>query len=392
MINPRTNVTDDTTLGGLGTGLFKWAGIAYASSVDMLFAAPFNAEAVLMIDPRTNVTDNTTLSGLGPRVGACAARWWGIAYASSVDMLFAAPQNTDAVLMINPRTNVTDITTLRVGSGITKWLDIAFAPSVDTLFAAPFDADAVLSVRFVVDLSVVEAPLREISELTYQLITTRDELSSSSAAIISMQASLASFDAAQSTMQAELSAVGNTVCNRPVCAAGTRPENGACVPDCTDLDRRGLSCEPHCDAALTDATSGGSPSSPVGLVAGIALGGGVAVAIAVVVYRRRALHREYRAEHPAQIQATAMYVNPLHTGSALTAAVSNEAFAGSSTVGDVGSGAVVLDEGLYVAQPASTDAAGVYSLFLSDRVEHPPQYHVFKNLHATAGGDRDEAA
>jgi hypothetical protein len=40
MINPLTNVTDTTTLGGLGTRSAKWIGIAYVSSVDMLFAAP----------------------------------------------------------------------------------------------------------------------------------------------------------------------------------------------------------------------------------------------------------------------------------------------------------------------------------------------------------------
>jgi hypothetical protein len=64
MVNPRTNVTDTTTLSGLGVSGDKWASIAYAPSVDMLFAAPYNADSVLMVNPRTNVTDTTTLSGL----------------------------------------------------------------------------------------------------------------------------------------------------------------------------------------------------------------------------------------------------------------------------------------------------------------------------------------
>jgi hypothetical protein len=98
----------------------------------MLFAVPAYADSVLMINPRTNATDATTLGGLG----VAAAKWIGIAYASSVDMLYAAPFTADAVLMINPRTNVTDTIVLG-GTGVHKWEKFAFAPSTDTLFAAP---------------------------------------------------------------------------------------------------------------------------------------------------------------------------------------------------------------------------------------------------------------
>jgi hypothetical protein len=266
-------------------------------------------------------------------------------------------------------------------------------------------------VRFTVDRSVV-APFRPITALTDQLSRTQNELSSSSAAqlsiqvtlsstqqsmqataassaaaLASLQASLSSSDAAQSAMQAELSAVGNTVCNRPVCTAGTRPENGACVPDCTDLDRRGLSCEPHCDAAATDSTPGTSPSSPAGLIVDGVLGGAIAVAVAVVVYRRRALHRESLAARPTQRHAMAMHINPLHTGSVLTAAVANEDFLESSAVVG-GSGAAVLDDELYVAQP-SLNIAGDYAVFQSGPIESQPQYHVFKDLHPTAADHGD---
>jgi hypothetical protein len=84
----------------------------------MLYAAPFNAEAVLMINPRTNVTDFTTLGGLGTGGNKLA----DITYVALTDTLFAAPYNADAVLMINPRTNVTDTTTLAVtGAGAAKY-------------------------------------------------------------------------------------------------------------------------------------------------------------------------------------------------------------------------------------------------------------------------------
>jgi hypothetical protein len=72
--------TDTTTLDGLGTNVGKWTGMAYAPSVGMLYAAPFNADSVLMINPRTNVMDTTTLGGLG----AGDRKWIGMAYASSV--------------------------------------------------------------------------------------------------------------------------------------------------------------------------------------------------------------------------------------------------------------------------------------------------------------------
>jgi hypothetical protein len=86
----------------------------------------------------------------------------------------------------------------------------------------------------------------------------------------------------------------------------------------------------------------------------------------------------------------AMYVNPLHTGSAVTAAVPNEAFVGSSAVVG-GSGVAVLDDELYVAQPSS-DVAGDYAVFRSGPTAHPPQYHVFRDLHPTAAVHGDETA
>jgi hypothetical protein len=293
-----------------------------------------------------------------------------------------------------------DTTTLAVtGAGAFKWRGITYASSAATLFAAPYTADAALTVRFTVDRRVV-APFRQITTLTNQLSRTQNELSSaqlsmqatvasSAAALASLQASLSSSEAAQSAMRAELSTVSNTVCNRPVCAPGTRPENGSCVPDCTDLERRGLSCEPHCDA--TDATPGSSPASPAGLIVGFVLGGAIAVAVAVMVYRRRAMHRESLAQQPPQRQAMAMYVNPLHTGSAVTAAVPNEAFVPGSSAVVGGSGVAVLDDELYVAQPAS-DVAGDYAVFQSGQVENPPQYHVFRDLHPTAAVHGDETA
>jgi hypothetical protein len=58
-------VLDTTILSSLGTSASKWAGITYADNVGKLFAAPLNANAVLIIDPVANTTNITTLVGVG---------------------------------------------------------------------------------------------------------------------------------------------------------------------------------------------------------------------------------------------------------------------------------------------------------------------------------------
>jgi hypothetical protein len=136
-------VMDSTTLSGLGSGSNKWWGITFADNVGKLYAAPRNAEAVLIIDPLNNNTDITTLVGLGTAVD----KWIGITYAANVGKLYAAPTNTAAVLIIDPLTNTTDISTLAgLGSGANKWRGITYAANVGKLYAAPFLAAAVLIV------------------------------------------------------------------------------------------------------------------------------------------------------------------------------------------------------------------------------------------------------
>lgn len=57
------DVMDVTTLGGLDTGGIKWHGIEFAPTAGMLYSAPFNAASVLIINPTTNITDTSTLGG-----------------------------------------------------------------------------------------------------------------------------------------------------------------------------------------------------------------------------------------------------------------------------------------------------------------------------------------
>ena len=77
MVNPLTNVTDVTTLGGLGSGGNKYFGIAYADNTGNVYAAPHDSDAVLIVNVRTNATDATTLqTPMTPRLG----KWAGITF------------------------------------------------------------------------------------------------------------------------------------------------------------------------------------------------------------------------------------------------------------------------------------------------------------------------
>jgi hypothetical protein len=341
IIDPLANTTDITTLAGLGSSGQKWIGITYAANVGKLYAAPSNAAAVLIIDPLTNTTDITTLANLGSGSG----KWVGITYAANVGKLYAAPLNADAVLIIDPLANTTDITTLGgLGLGGSKSAGITYAANVGKMFAAPYNVAAVLVVNFGVDAAAL-LPFRLVADLTNTIISTQVAMSSmqvsqsstesvlvstqvstqtamsliqeallsaqisqssTEAVLVSTQSSLVSTQvstqAVLSSMQAdlvatqaELSNVGETVCNQPVCAAGTQAVNGTCVPDCSDLRRRGVQCEPYCDAVngVTPSDDAGTSSSwplPIEVIGGLCAAVVVAI-IGIAVYRRRSGRR-----------------------------------------------------------------------------------------------------
>lgn len=155
VINPRTNVADTTTLSRLGAGGAKWIGIAYAPVVNKLFCAPFSATSVLIIDPVTNTTDTSALGGLFGQ----GAQWRGIAFAPNTGKLYAAPSNANSVLIVDPTSNTTTILIINPSTNVTntstmgglgpnsRWAGIAYVASVDMLFAAPADRNEVLVVN-----------------------------------------------------------------------------------------------------------------------------------------------------------------------------------------------------------------------------------------------------
>lgn len=74
VLDPATNVTDRTALGGLSTTSAKYEGIAFAPNVGKLFQAPYRMRAVLIADPVNNVTDDSAIT-------TGTNSWAGIVYA-----------------------------------------------------------------------------------------------------------------------------------------------------------------------------------------------------------------------------------------------------------------------------------------------------------------------
>jgi len=100
------------------------------------------------------------------------------------------------------------------------------------------------------------------------------------------------------------------------------------VPDCSDLRRRGVECEPFCEAELdtgsnddggegsSSSSSSSSSSVPIWLilviVVGVAL---VAAVVFIAVQRARRSNHQEKHEAPSQQQHTmTMFVNPIHPG------------------------------------------------------------------------------
>lgn len=101
IVDPVNETVDTATLDGLGSGPFKWSGIALAPTTNLLCesppramqcdmlalteplttsdAAPFNSDAVLVVDPENNTLDTTTLSGLDTQ----GAKWGSITFCAA---------------------------------------------------------------------------------------------------------------------------------------------------------------------------------------------------------------------------------------------------------------------------------------------------------------------
>lgn len=103
------------------------------------------------------------------------------------------------------------------------------------------------------------------------------------------------------------------------------------MPDCSNLRRRGVECEPFCDYELNEVTprddddgSGGLSSSsssssssvPIWLIVAIVLGMTLVAAVVFVAVQRarRSSARQEEHDAPHAQQTMTMFMNPVHPG------------------------------------------------------------------------------
>lgn len=242
VIDPATNAT--ATIAGPIAGFYS---VAFASVTNKLYATPgTSAPALFVVDPVSNATDASTLRTGSP--GSTAYEWIGLAYSPVTKKLYAAPAYNEALLIVDPLTNTTDTHTL---SGFRDvWSDIVFSPDTNKLYAVPGSASAVIIVDFSADAGVL-IPFRMIAQqqtmITELLATTSYQ-----------QRTIDGLNSSLIVLQSEQS----SVCSRPLCANGTVPSNGMCVPDCEGLRRRSITCEPFCTAPPTVSPTVSPTMSP----------------------------------------------------------------------------------------------------------------------------------
>eukprot|EP00037_Helgoeca_nana_P003003 m.37448 g.37448 ORF g.37448 m.37448 type:complete len:320 (+) comp13094_c0_seq1:1555-2514(+) len=207
------------------------------------------------------------------------------------------------------------------GSMNPKWYGTTFAPNSNKLYGAPNrnSNNSVLIVDFKADSAVLQ-PFRLAARQQVLIASLETQVASQSVSISALQVAVAT----QTTTITALQSVSSSVCSRPLCGNGTIASNGECIPDCTGLRRRAISCEPFCQPTAPTTSPLVSPTPPPDSVSGSG-GGSVGVAVgatfAVVVVgvglficNRRGGQRHHLPPLPPQSQIVSMFVNPLHHG------------------------------------------------------------------------------
>jgi hypothetical protein len=263
--------------------------------MDKIFAAPYNANVMLIIDPVANTA--TTLGGLGSEFG----KWTGVMFAESVKRLFGAPFNATAVLIVGFAVNSNALLPFRLVAELTNTVTSTQAATLSTHAAFASTQSSTQTALSSMQDDVLSSQVSQ-SSTEAVLMSTQTSLQSTHVSLLSTQVALEMMQDTILSMQADLvstqtvlNTVSETVCNQPVCSAGTQAVNGTCVPDCLDLRRRGVACEPFCDDAnvITPSDDGGTSASwsvPIEFIGGLCAVIFVAI-VGIAVYRRRSGRR-----------------------------------------------------------------------------------------------------
>ena len=415
-INPTTNTTDTTMLGGLGIGGSKWQGIAFAPTTGMLYCASAYATSVLIINPTTNTTDTTTLGGLG--VGG--DKWRGIAFTPTTGMLYGAPNDAAPVLLIGWSINPAVLEPFRLISQLSRTINLqntmiaavqsdsesqlSAINSLQTTLSTRQNTIASLQSSNLAQQSTISSQDSTVTALQMEALTRQSAMGAQSSVIATLESvtatqsttiiSLQSSDQAQqSTISAQSSIIAvlqsnsTSVCSRPLCGDGAMPSNGVCVPECDDLRRRGVSCEPYCDDAPLQSSDSVN-NSLTSVIAGVVVGVIIALVVGLVVIRHFARKRIMKTSGnrqalPHKPHIATMYMNPLHQGANAEQLDYEEPIAlNSDYIGATGTGSgVALDDERYVAPASLRSGVGSsdYQVFRASGSESDDHYKRFQS-------------
>lgn len=143
MVDPITKDTSLTSFGSFEIGNMKYSAIAWSPFSKKLYAAPWNAESVLIINPKDNSTDNRSISGLG----ATRGKFSGIAFSPTSGYLYTAPFNADYVLQIGAILSISYQRITGAGLSAHRFLGMVYSSQLQQLLAAPYDGDCWLVVN-----------------------------------------------------------------------------------------------------------------------------------------------------------------------------------------------------------------------------------------------------
>ncbi|EGD75574.1 hypothetical protein PTSG_06643 [Salpingoeca rosetta] len=140
VLDTATN-TASTLPNPLSTIGFAWTSAVTAPNNDRIYGVPYQASFVLILDPATNATDVTTIMGLGGN-----AKWASAALAPS-GLIYGIPLNALDLLVINPFTDTADRVPLsQAAPGTPKWWGAVPLLNSDLIVGIPHAMTSVLVV------------------------------------------------------------------------------------------------------------------------------------------------------------------------------------------------------------------------------------------------------
>lgn len=173
IVDPITNATDATAIGGFGTvrGSSKWTFIEFVAGTGKLYASPGTTSAVLIIDPVTNTSDSTTLAVAG-MIQRGLINYMGLVFVPTTRKLYAPPYSATGLLVVDPFTNRTALVPFPHATTTTsKWMGAVFVPTTNKVYAAPYAEVSVFILDPVTNetatIAVVPGPLYQYLWATF---------------------------------------------------------------------------------------------------------------------------------------------------------------------------------------------------------------------------------